>query len=133
MNKLLKPDPYYNDNLATLGDRLFAAREKNGLSQNVLAKKLGIRVKTLISWENDTLEPNANKIQMISGFLNVSIVWLISGLGSGVNNEIFENEKKLTKNNMEILLEIQSIRLEQQKLFNRLSKLEKLFRNNILN
>lgn len=133
MNKLLKPDPYYNDNLATLGDRLFAARERNGLSQNVLAKKLGIRVKTLISWENDTLEPNANKIQMISGFLNVSIVWLISGLGSGVNNEIFENEKKLTKNNMEILLEIQSIRLEQQKLFNRLSKLEKLFRNNILN
>ena len=133
MNKLLKPDPYYNDNLATLGDRLFAARERNGLSQNVLAKKLGIRVKTLISWENDTLEPNANKIQMISGFLNVSIVWLISGLGSGVNNEIFENEKKLTKNNMEILLEIQSIRLEQQKLFNRLSKLEKLLRNNILN
>tara|TARA_B100001057_G_scaffold482864_1_gene558883 strand:- start:187 stop:588 length:402 start_codon:yes stop_codon:yes gene_type:complete len=133
LNKLLKPDPYYNDNLATLGDRLFAARENCGLTQNVLAKKLGIRVKTLVSWENDNLEPNANKVQMISGFLNVSIVWLISGLGSGVDNEVFENEKKITNNNVEMLLEIQSVKLEQQKILNRLSKLEKLLRNNISN
>ena len=132
MNKLLKPDPYYNDNLATLGDRLFAARENSGLTQNELAKKIGIKTKTLISWENDTLEPNANKIQIISGFLNVSIVWLLSGLGSGVNVEENDLQPQFSKNIKDIVFEIQSIRLEQHKLFNRLSKLEKLLKNYLI-
>ena len=132
MNKLLKPDPYYNDNLATLGDRLFAARENSGLTQNELAKKIGIKTKTLISWENDTLEPNANKIQIISGFLNVSIIWLLSGLGSGVNVEENDLQPQFSKNIKDIVFEIQSIRLEQHKLFNRLSKLEKLLKNYLI-
>ena len=132
MNKLLKPDPYYNDNLATLGDRLFAARENSGLTQNELAKKIGIKTKTLISWENDTLEPNANKIQIISGFLNVSIIWLLSGLGSGVNVEENDLQPQFSKNIKDIVFEIQSIKLEQHKLFNRLSKLEKLLKNYLI-
>lgn len=113
LNKLLKPDPYYNYNLATLGDRLFVAIESFNLSQEVLVKKIGIRKKTLILWKNDNLEPNANKIQIISGFLKVLVVWLISGLCFGIDNQSLENEMELSNESRDIILEIQSVRLEQ--------------------
>ena len=33
------------------------------------------------AWENDPSEPRANRLSMISGMLNVSLPWLLHGIG----------------------------------------------------
>ncbi|MGI9395555.1 MAG: helix-turn-helix domain-containing protein [Boseongicola sp.] len=76
---------WYSNEAATFGDRVAAARDAQGLKNNVLAKKLGVSAKTLDAWENDVSEPRANKLQMLSGVLNVSIPWLLTGEGSGID------------------------------------------------
>ena len=75
---------WYGPDKATFGDRLVAAREKSNLSQQDLAKRLGVKSSTIKSWENDNSEPRANRLSMLAGLLNVSITWLISAEGSGV-------------------------------------------------
>ena len=48
---------WYGPDKATFGDRLVAAREKSNLSQQDLAKRLGVKNSTIKSWENDNSEP----------------------------------------------------------------------------
>ena len=75
---------YFSDEAATFGDRVAAARRAAGLSQESLCRKLGIKLKTLRAWEDDLSEPRANKLQMLAGVLNVSLIWLLTGQGVGV-------------------------------------------------
>ena len=75
---------WYGGHIATFGDRLVAARDAAQLSQQQLSKHLGVRLKTLKSWENDSSEPRSNKLSMIAGVLNVSLIWLLTGEGEGV-------------------------------------------------
>jgi transcriptional regulator with XRE-family HTH domain len=72
----------YSDAAATFGDRLVLAREAAGMTQAELAKRLGVRPQTLRGWEDDQAEPRANRLQMLAGMLNVSMVWLMSGQGA---------------------------------------------------
>lgn len=76
---------WYSDDKATMGDRISAARENAGLSVKDLAQKLGVRVKTLSGWEADEREPRANYLRTLSGVLGVSLIWLLTGEGQGVN------------------------------------------------
>lgn len=82
---------WYSNEAATFGDRVAAAREAQGLKNSVLARKLGVSSKTLDAWENDMSEPRANKLQMLSGVLNVSIPWLLTGEGTGVDAAVPES------------------------------------------
>ena len=75
---------WYSNEAATFGDRIAAAREARHMTQKSLAKRLGVGLKTIESWENDLAEPRANKLQTLSGVLNVSIPWLLTGEGAGV-------------------------------------------------
>jgi transcriptional regulator with XRE-family HTH domain len=77
-------EDWYSNEAATFGDRLSAAREACGLDQKVLAEKLGVGLRAVEKWENDLTEPRANKLQMLSGVLNVSIRWLLTGEGEGI-------------------------------------------------
>jgi len=85
---LTEPDPsdagWYSNEAATFGDRLAAARDAIGLSQTELAKRIGVKLKTLQAWEDDLSEPRANKLSMVAGVLNVSLIWLLNGEGQGV-------------------------------------------------
>ncbi|MEL6549173.1 MAG: helix-turn-helix domain-containing protein [Pseudomonadota bacterium] len=72
---------WYHDDKATLGDRITGAREAAGLSEETLAKRLGIKLRSLKEWEDDLAEPRANKVQMLAGVLNVSLRWLLTGQG----------------------------------------------------
>ena len=45
---------------------------------------MGIRVATLRAWEDDRNEPRANRLSMLAGILNVSMMWLITGEGEGL-------------------------------------------------
>jgi ribosome-binding protein aMBF1 (putative translation factor) len=67
----IKQSDYFNETVATFGDRLVAARDAKGLTSASLAKKLGVAVKTIKVWENDGATPRGNKIQMLAGMLNV--------------------------------------------------------------
>ncbi|MGF1553576.1 MAG: helix-turn-helix domain-containing protein [Paracoccaceae bacterium] len=73
----------FSDRAATFGDRLALAREAQGISQAQLARHLGIEIETVAGWEAARAEPRANRLQMLAGLLNVSIVWLLTGAGDG--------------------------------------------------
>ena len=112
----------YTDDAATFGDRVVAARQAMGLSEAQLARRLGIKVQTLRNWEEDRAEPRANKLQMLAGMLNVSIIWLMSGEGPGVP------EIKTGPNSDEVsslVDELREIRTLQTDLANRTKRLER--------
>ena len=73
----------FTDDAATLGDRLTLSREAAGLDLGQLAERIGVRPQTVRNWEEDRAEPRSNRLQMLAGMLDVSLVWLISGLGPG--------------------------------------------------
>lgn len=114
---------WYSDATATLGDRLTAARETQGLGVGQLATRLGVRAKTLEGWENDRAEPRANRLQMLAGVLNVSLGWLLTGEGDGPSAPPSSNPDLRA-----LLAEIQSTRTELQALVSRLGKTEKKLR-----
>jgi transcriptional regulator with XRE-family HTH domain len=73
----------HTDETSTFGDRLVLAREASGLGQAELATRMGVKAQTVRAWEEDHAEPRANRLQMMAGMLNVSMVWLMSGQGEG--------------------------------------------------
>ncbi|MBI1170713.1 helix-turn-helix domain-containing protein [bacterium] len=75
---------WFDEGVATFGDRLEAAREAAGLTQKALAARLGVRDSTVKAWEADQSEPRANRMQMLAGMLNVSLGWLMAGVGEGI-------------------------------------------------
>ena len=81
---------WYTNEASTFGDRVVAAREAHNLSPKALARHLGVATKTVENWENDISEPRANKLQMLSGVLNVSIPWLLTG--EGVDHETIPHD-----------------------------------------
>lgn len=113
---------WYGPDKATFGDRLAAARENSNLSQNDLAKRLGVKNSTIKSWENDNSEPRANRLSMLAGLLNVSITWLISAEGSGV--EAPSKEDRSADSLQEIVKELRILRLNMIKSVERIDKLE---------
>lgn len=87
MTEMDKTD-WYSADAATFGDRLAGAREASMLTQEALARRLGVKLGTIQNWENDHSEPRANKLQMMSGMLNVSMRWLLTGEGEGIESPI---------------------------------------------
>ncbi|UYP68929.1 helix-turn-helix domain-containing protein [Thalassobacter stenotrophicus] len=117
---------WYSEANATFGDRLAAARDAAGMNQAELAKRLGVKVKTLRGWENDLAEPRANRLQMLAGLLNVSIVWLLTGEGDGVDAPVEAADPNSDSRNL--LLEIRQLRTEASSLADRLGHVEKRLR-----
>ncbi len=117
----------YDDEYATFGDRVAAGREQLGITQGQLAKRLGVKIQTLQNWEEDRSEPRANKLQMLAGMLNVSIIWLMSGQGDGLD-PAFGSIEEQSDNTQEILMEVRSIREAQLQLNARMGRLEKRLR-----
>ncbi len=121
-----KDTTYYGDAAATLGDRIVAAREAAGYSQKKLASRLGVKLKTVQGWEEDRTEPRANKLQMMTGILGVSLVWLMSGEGEGVS-EPTEAPSGL-EDIQDALEELQSLRADMTQATRKLSIVEKRLR-----
>lgn len=76
-------DEIYAEHVATVGDRLTAAREAAGLSVAGLADELGVRPETLDGWEVDQAEPGAPLLGQIAARLGVDPEWLLTGTGAG--------------------------------------------------
>lgn len=121
-------DTWYGPDSATFGDRLAAAREATTMTQEELAKRLGVKVKTLRGWENDLNEPRANRLQMLAGMLNVSIMWLLNGEGDGIDGPDAEGQVELPHDVADILNELRDLRSQMKAGSDRLAVLEKALR-----
>jgi transcriptional regulator with XRE-family HTH domain len=126
MGEMDTPD-YFSDEIATFGDRLAAAREALSLNQAEFAKKLGVKAEVIRAWENDLKEPRANRLQMLAGMLNVSMRWLMTGEGDGIETPLDPDDN--TMGDLRgALMELRGIRTEQSRLAERLARLEKKLR-----
>ncbi|MBI4914112.1 MAG: helix-turn-helix transcriptional regulator [Acidobacteria bacterium] len=66
----------------TLGTRIAHARDRNRLTQNELAERLGIHPMTLSKWERGEQIPRRTTLLALGETLGVSVDWLESGRGS---------------------------------------------------
>ena len=120
---------WYGPNTATFGDRVAAARDAAGMTQQQLAKRLGVKAATLKAWEDDISEPRANRLSMLAGLLNVSITWLINGEGEGVDSP--EIVPEMSQEMSDLLLEIRTLKSTLKESSDRLGRLEKQLRQNL--
>jgi len=127
-NSLKEPFDWYGPDAATFGDRVVGAREKSGMTQAELSRRLGIKLTTLQGWEEDRSEPRANKLQMLTGMLNVSLSWLLSGEGIGPEQP---STVPLSDDTQAILIEMRAIKTDMTRTADRLSRLEKRLRLNL--
>jgi transcriptional regulator with XRE-family HTH domain len=116
---------WFGPDTATFGDRVAGAREHAGMTQTQLAKRLGIKKATLRAWEEDLSEPRANKLAMLAGLVNVSIVWLLTGEGDGMPGPPdIPSDRELA----DIVAELHAIRGEMRTLMERTGRTEKRLR-----
>ena len=121
---------WYSEESATFGDRVAGARDAEGMSQEDLARRLGVKLKTVQGWEDDLAEPRANKLQMLSGILNVSLMWLLTGRGDGLPEPGEQNV--LAPETRAILQEIRNLKVQLEQSTDRLGRLEKALRKQLV-
>jgi transcriptional regulator with XRE-family HTH domain len=66
-------------NTNSLGGRIAFARERAGLSTAQLARRVGVKTRTLANWEREETVPRTNRLVMLAQFLNISPAWLLEG------------------------------------------------------
>lgn len=118
---------WFAGDVATFGDRLSGAREAAGLTQAQLAKRLGVRLTTVQAWEADGAEPRANRVQMLAGMLNVSIRWLLTGEGDGLDAPATPGA--LSPEMRELLEEMAGMRARMLALAGEMGQMEKRLRH----
>jgi transcriptional regulator with XRE-family HTH domain len=116
-------EQWFSAETATFGDRLTAAREAAGLSTAELARRMGVRDTTVAAWEEDQADPRANRLQMVAGLLNVSLMWLLTGEGPGVPAPIGEPRPKAEL--AELRAETQALRLAMLRMAERVGRLDR--------
>jgi transcriptional regulator with XRE-family HTH domain len=118
-------DDWYDPEATTFGDRLTGAREAAGLNQVELARRLGVKVQTVRAWEDDRSEPRANRVSMLAGLCNVSLVWLMTGEGDGPSPEAPEVDPA------DLLSDLSRVRRDAARVAERLGILEERLRARI--
>jgi len=125
MDDTIDLDDWYSEDTATFGDRLAAARDAGGLTQKELAQRLGVKASTLRAWEDDLSEPRANRLSMLSGLLAVSISWLLTGEGEGVQAP---DEVETDNDLASLLIDLRTVRAQIAGANDRLARIEKRLR-----
>jgi transcriptional regulator with XRE-family HTH domain len=116
-------EPWFSPDNSTLGDRLAGAREAAGMSRADLARRLGVKVSTIAKWEDDTAEPRANRLQMLSGILGVSLIWILTANGEAP--DMAPRDDTLSKDLRSVLAELRQVQSELRHGVERVSVLEK--------
>ena len=76
----------------TVGGRISRARNARGLSVKDVAWRLGVKMATVNAWERDRSEPAAHRLTNLAGLLNVSLSWILYGVGSAPNDSAPDRE-----------------------------------------
>ncbi len=116
---------WYSQDAATFGDRVAAAREAAGLSQKELSRRLGVRLSTVRVWEDDRSEPRANRLSMMAGLLNVSMMWLINGEGNGLPSP---ESDPLPRDMRLLLADLRTLRADLTTKAEQVARMEKTLR-----
>ncbi|PSL21802.1 helix-turn-helix domain-containing protein [Shimia abyssi] len=126
----VETEEWYGGDVATFGDRLAAARDAAGLKPAEFAKRLGVKKSTIVDWEEDLSEPRANRLQMMAGLLNVSVGWLLTGDGDGVDapDEVAPLEDQAL---IDLLGDLRDIRTRIKSDLDRLARVEKALRKRV--
>ena len=117
---------WFGPDAATFGDRVAGARDAAGMTQAQLARRLGVKKSTVSAWEQDLSEPRANKLSMMSGLLNVSMRWLLTGEGTGTDAPT--DNVEVPQDFSEILRELHDLREDMRAQAERAARLEKKLR-----
>lgn len=117
---------WYSAEAATFGDRVAGAREQAGMTQKQLAKRLGVRLATLRAWEDDLSEPRANRLSMMAGLLNVSMMWLMTGEGDGLDAPVDTDTED--HDMRKLLIELRDLRTDLIGRAEQVGRLEKRLR-----
>lgn len=64
-----------------IGAYIKVAREKRGLSQSELARRLGVRSQTVNQWEHDKKQPSRDNVVLLARITNSTLDWLLYGKG----------------------------------------------------
>jgi transcriptional regulator with XRE-family HTH domain len=72
----------------TLGGRLSRTRESKGLAISVVARRVGVKPKTIQEWESDRSEPSVEHLSLIERVLDVNLVWLLHGVGEAPADDV---------------------------------------------
>lgn len=67
----------------TFGSRIARGRDAIGISIEELSRRVGVKSSTVRAWETDRSQPRANRLSLLAGVLDVSLSWLLHGVGSG--------------------------------------------------
>lgn len=121
-----KNDNWFDPDATTFGDRLAGARERAGMSESDLARRLGVKLVTIKAWENDRSEPRSNRLAMLAGMLGVSLPWLMTGEGDGP--EVPQESSPVSA----LLGDIRDIRAQLVRSSDRLVEVEKALRHKLL-
>ena len=119
-------EDWFSEDTSTFGDRLACAREAAGMTHTQLAKRLGVKLTTMQSWEEDLSEPRANRLTMMAGIIGVSFSWLLNGEGEGV--EAPDMGQDLPDGVDELLLELRAIKARIYRETERMGIVEKRLR-----
>lgn len=120
---------WYSEEIATFGDRLAGAREAAGLSQKELATQIGVKTDVIRAWEEDRKEPRANRLQMLSGLLGISLSWLLTGEGEGLDAP--SDASEISEDVSALLAEFRGLRAQLVQTSEKLGQLEKRLRSTI--
>jgi len=60
-----------------IGERIRELREEHGLSQDALAKSVGVSTNTISRWETATYKPNLDDIQKLATFFKIRLLSLL--------------------------------------------------------
>lgn len=123
---------WYSPEVSTFGDRLSGAREAACMTQEQLAQKLGVKLKTLRAWEQDLSEPRANKLSMLAGLLNVSLSWLLTGQGDGPEGPDSAATLELSPDMRRLLSDLTELHGEMARAAERMSRIERQLRASLL-
>lgn len=116
------PRGYWAADVATLGDRIAAAREATGMTEKQFARRLGVKTRTVQDWEEDRSEPRANRLSMMAGMLGVSVIWLLTGQGDG----LADPESASTRPLAQAQAELAALRVAAVALQGRIDRVETL-------
>lgn len=123
-------DDWFGEEQATMGDRIAGAREAAGLTQEELSRRLGVKPATIRAWEDDRSEPRANRLQMLAGLLNVSLMWLLTGRGDGVPDpdQCGEVPSGPAPDVAAVLTDLRLLRADLGRMTDRVGRIEKRLR-----
>lgn len=70
-----------------LGEKIYQARKKLGMSQETLAMQVGVSRQAVSKWETGEMEPEIAKLRALSEVLGVSADWLLDETEAACDTE----------------------------------------------